>query len=283
MTNYGALTILALPRLQNARMAPGEAELRLMLALETWQPNGRGERTIGTRRLAELAGVNQKTVLRARDRLVKAGRIECEPGTGTARSTWRFTFPSAPTQDGVTKGASGPTQDGSTSGGVDINMGSLAPDPGPASDPNPAASGPIQAGSTLLSYDMNRGAVTAPPDRASARPDDEAQPDYRRGPVIEGRVVTGRGPVRPPPRSADPEIAKSGAELARAAMAARPGAEAAAEPARPRTEDEWQALARRQAHAARSARGEPVSPNGQAADESAPLWQEEDPDDEPPF
>jgi len=89
VTNYGALAILAV--LPEKALA---SDLRLLIALETVSVNQQGERSIGMRLLADIAGVPYRTARRSRDRLVSAGLISCAQGNGRGQfSTWRILFP----------------------------------------------------------------------------------------------------------------------------------------------------------------------------------------------
>jgi hypothetical protein len=313
--DYGAL--LALPRLPDARMGPGEAELRLMVALGTVHPNGHGERSIGTRLLAAKAHVSQKTVVRARDRLVKAGYLTVE-ARARGRSVWRFTDPIL---NGVSDAASDPTLGGVSPESVDIMVGSDQPGGGAPTDPITPPDRPHPGwGHDCVPSEHDDG-------RAGAR-DSDAQPDWRRGPGKPGRPqrpapvragdrapnardlcprgcgkahgtgpcpLDATGPPRPGGRSphgyptgpmpwagprANPhaDVARRGAALAQQAMAER-ARPADAEPPAPRTDDERRALARRQATAARADRPAP----GAEPEPPAEPWDlEPPPDPEPP-
>jgi hypothetical protein len=75
VTNYGALAILALPKMP-------ERQLRVLLALETVTRHEGAWRTIETGALARQAGRAVRTVVKARAELAASGRIEYRPGTG---------------------------------------------------------------------------------------------------------------------------------------------------------------------------------------------------------
>jgi hypothetical protein len=75
VTNYGALAILALPKMP-------ERQLRFLLALETVTRREGGWRTIGTGALARSAGLSVAPVVKARAELAASGRIEYRRGTG---------------------------------------------------------------------------------------------------------------------------------------------------------------------------------------------------------
>lgn len=99
MTNFGTLAILALDRKRHSKvLTPDEADLRLLLALETFPPDGSGQRSAGMKEVARQAGVPYGTARRARDRMVAAGLLACESGNGSGRgkgtyTRWRFLFP----------------------------------------------------------------------------------------------------------------------------------------------------------------------------------------------
>lgn len=95
MTNYGSLAILALDLKRRGKVAsPGEANLRWLIALETFPADTNGWRQVGGELLAELAGVSPRTSRRVRDRLVTEGLLEYRRGNGRGqRSSYRFTFP----------------------------------------------------------------------------------------------------------------------------------------------------------------------------------------------
>src|SRR6266568_4776336 len=58
VTNFGARAILALERKRRSKvLTPDEADLRLLLALETFPDVGSGRRSVGMKLLAEAAGV----------------------------------------------------------------------------------------------------------------------------------------------------------------------------------------------------------------------------------
>jgi hypothetical protein len=86
VTNYGALAILALPKMP-------ERQLRLLIALETVSPSGTSWRSIGTKLLASKAGLSPATIRVARNELVHAGTIAYVPGNGRGHlSTFRLLF-----------------------------------------------------------------------------------------------------------------------------------------------------------------------------------------------
>jgi hypothetical protein len=95
VTNFGARAILALDRKRRTKvLSPDEADLRLLLALETFSVDGNGRRSVGMKLLAESAGVPYATARRARDRLIAEGVISCEAGSGRGNlTTWRFLIP----------------------------------------------------------------------------------------------------------------------------------------------------------------------------------------------
>jgi hypothetical protein len=139
--------------------------------------------------------MSPRTVQRARDRLVKAGRIECDPGTGTAQSTWRFLFPqtcsSGDTQDVHTEAASDDTQDVHTEPGGDINVATLEPGRGD----NRAASGDIHERATRLSETSAEGGSVGEGlsrAHAHARDDDDQDRTYIRGPGPRTQALSGR-------------------------------------------------------------------------------------------
>jgi len=254
VTNFGALSILALPR----KPGPGEAaELRLLIALETINANGLGERRASISLVAELAGLPYHTARRARDRLVSAGVIAHERGHRGHGGAWRFKVELAPALSGRESEQSATARVGAIPGDeptsahperARLNHGSA-----PTSARISAHLDPSRALSTT-----NDTSLSSTADRAR---DDDAQPDWQRGPgqrVLSGKVYApGHGPGRdtrptptPPtwtaPRSNPaPEIAHRGAALAKAALAGRTRPEGAPPPP-PRTEDERRALARRQ-------------------------------------
>jgi hypothetical protein len=94
VTNFGALAILALERKRRSKvLTPDEADLRLMLALETF-PDVGGYRSVGLEELARQARVPYGTARRSRDRLIADGSIACETSRGRGNYTkWRFLFP----------------------------------------------------------------------------------------------------------------------------------------------------------------------------------------------
>ena len=89
------LLILALERHRRSKLlSPDEADLRLLLALETFPPGPDGLRSVGMEELARAAGVPYATARRSRDRLVADGLIECQSGSGRGVCTrWLFTSP----------------------------------------------------------------------------------------------------------------------------------------------------------------------------------------------
>jgi hypothetical protein len=98
VTNFGALAILALPRKRAKMLTPDEADLRLLLALETFTEDASGWRSVGMEKLARSAGVPYGTARRSCDRLVAAGLVARESGNGSGRgkgtyTRWRLLFP----------------------------------------------------------------------------------------------------------------------------------------------------------------------------------------------
>jgi hypothetical protein len=89
----GTLLILALDRQRRSKLpTPDEADLRLLLALETFPADADGVRSAGMEELARAAGVPYATARRSRDRLVADGLVACEAGSGRGVLTkWRFT------------------------------------------------------------------------------------------------------------------------------------------------------------------------------------------------
>jgi hypothetical protein len=86
VTNYGAVAILALPKL-----APRQRYL--LIALETVTADADGWRAIGLDLLARSAGLSVRTAVKARDELAKAGLIEWQRGTGRDHpSVYRLRF-----------------------------------------------------------------------------------------------------------------------------------------------------------------------------------------------
>ena len=98
MTNFGALAILALPRKHAKMLTPDEADLRLLLALETFTADASDWRSVGMDKLARSAGVPYGTARRSCDRLVASGLVARESGNGSGRgkgtnTRWRLLFP----------------------------------------------------------------------------------------------------------------------------------------------------------------------------------------------
>lgn len=276
MTNYGALDILALPRSHGGRMEASEAELRLLIALETFRPNGNGERVVGLRLLAKAAGVDYKTVVRVRDRLLKAGLIEVG-SAARSRTAWRLLVPpSDPSRAGI---SSDPSPGGISPS--DPSQGGISRD---ATDPNAGRNWSQPGWDHALVRDMdNPRPVGEPASRAGAgaRADDEAQPDWRRGPGRQtGRAFAqpGRSAERGTPMPANwtghqkyhppQEVTDEGAAKVRAAMAAGL-AKAGIQPSRVVTDEDKRAEALRQVAAAQAGRG--------------PLPPQEDDLEQPPF
>ena len=86
MTNYGALAILALPKMPYRQRY-------LLLALETVTSGSDGWRPVGLDLLARSAGLSVRTAVKARDELTKAGFIEWRRGTGREHpSVYRLRF-----------------------------------------------------------------------------------------------------------------------------------------------------------------------------------------------
>ena len=227
MTNFGALAILALPR----KSGPGEsAETRLLIALEaaTRAVNERGDRRATVKFLAGHAGLPEITARRARDRCVARGVISYTPGPRGHAATWRFLVSLTPPER------------------------SDHLDRSPTAITNAARSDHLGRAPELSTTDNTSLSSTV--DRAR---DDDAQPDWRRGPGSRapapgqtGIRRDGKPTPTPPtwtaPRSnPPPEIAANGAALAKALLADRPRPEGAPPPP-PRTDDERRALARRQ-------------------------------------
>jgi hypothetical protein len=87
------LLILGLGRRRRSKLlGPDEADLRLLLALETFPADADGLRSVGMEELARAAGVPYGTARRSRDRVIADGLVACETGNGRGNHTkWRFT------------------------------------------------------------------------------------------------------------------------------------------------------------------------------------------------
>jgi hypothetical protein len=87
------LLILTIERHRRSKLlSPDEADLRLLLALETFPPGPDGLRSVGMEELARAAGVPYATARRSRDRLVADGLVEYQSGSGRGVCTrWLFT------------------------------------------------------------------------------------------------------------------------------------------------------------------------------------------------
>ena len=85
------LLILTLGR-RSKLLSPDEADLRLLLALETFPADADGLRSVGMEDLARAACVPYATARRSRDRVIADGLVACEPGNGRGnRTRWWFT------------------------------------------------------------------------------------------------------------------------------------------------------------------------------------------------
>jgi hypothetical protein len=86
VTNFGALAILALPKMPHRRRS-------FLIALETVTADEHDWRAIGIALLAELADMSVNTAAKTRDELAAAGLIEYERGTGPDHpSRYRLKF-----------------------------------------------------------------------------------------------------------------------------------------------------------------------------------------------
>jgi len=262
VTNFGALAILALPR----KSGPGEsAETRLLIALEaaTRAVNERGDRRATVKFLAGHAGLPEITARRARDRCVARGVISYTPGPRGHAATWRFLVSLTPPErsDHLDRSPTAITlgERSAESAAISQVIAGLGSEPGsdhldrsPTAITNAARSDHLGRAPELSTTDNTSLSSTV--DRAR---DDDAQPDWRRGPGSRapapgqtGIRRDGKPTPTPPtwtaPRSnPPPEIAANGAALAKALLADRPRPEGAPPPP-PRTDDERRALARRQ-------------------------------------
>jgi hypothetical protein len=92
VSNYGARAILALSLKRRRKVpTPDEADLRWLIALETFPPDDHGWRRVGAELLADAAGLAYSTSRQARDRLVTAGLVEYRKGNGRGhQSSYRF-------------------------------------------------------------------------------------------------------------------------------------------------------------------------------------------------
>ena len=272
MTNFGIRAILALPL-----SGPGaDAEWRLLAIVETFPPEANGDRFAGLALVAEQAGLPYISARRARDRLVARGLISFAHGQRGRGATWRLLFPIG---DHLSEHqterlllSQGEHQSGRLLLSQGEHQSAIGDQPGRATlnDRSVITRPRIGAhpGRAPALKDSGGNSLDGTADRERAR-DDDAQPDWQRGPgqrVLSGKVYApGHGPGRdtrptptPPtwtaPRSNPaPEIAERGASLARALLADRqrpPGAP----PPRPRTDDERRALALRQARQSRRER-----------------------------
>jgi len=269
VTNFGALAILALPR----KSGPGEsAETRLLIALEaaTRAVNERGDRRATVKFLAGHAGLPEITARRARDRCIARGVISYTPGPRGHAATWRFLVSLTPPErsdhldrspTAITLGERSAESAAISQviAGLGSESGSDHLDRSPTAITSAARSDHLGRAPELSTTDNTSLSSTV--DRAR---DDDAQPDWRRGPdrAISPTKIYAPGHGPPGPRSNPrptptpptwtapranpaPEIAERGGALARALLADRPRPEGAPPPP-PRTEDEWRALARRQ-------------------------------------
>jgi hypothetical protein len=197
MTNYGTLAILAH---KPHGGQGGEAELRLMLALETFPADSYGYRRVSIEGLARQAGLGERAARRARDRLTAQGYIEHRPGRLNRHGQWRFLFSLLP--DTQVSANDEPIADTlgvrNTTPIADSQVSANGPATGhlgrpqsgaPLADTEAADCGHLGRPPALSTTD-NDGPVAAPPDRAQARDD---------RPAIEGRVVGRRDPSRPTP------------------------------------------------------------------------------------
>ena len=90
MTNYGTLAILA----RQSKQGPGsEADLRLLLALETITPDSDGGRCASFALVADLAGLGYSRARRALARLIAEGAVIHSRGQRGHTGSWRFGFP----------------------------------------------------------------------------------------------------------------------------------------------------------------------------------------------
>jgi hypothetical protein len=191
VTNYGALSILQLPR----KAGPGEAaELRLLIALETIHANGTGDRQASLGLVARLAGLPYITARRATDRLIAAGTIDHKRGERGRGGTWRFLVPLdyepalSQGERGLTEPALSQGERGSAESGTRAHPGRARLNDEPVITTPRTGAHPDRA--HALSTTALSGSVGAEADRAGAR-DDDAQPDWRRGPgtrPLSGRV-----------------------------------------------------------------------------------------------
>lgn len=73
------LLILALGRPRRSKLlTPDEADLRLLLALETFPQDAEGLRSVSVEELARTAGISYATGRRSRARLTAQELIECQ-------------------------------------------------------------------------------------------------------------------------------------------------------------------------------------------------------------
>jgi hypothetical protein len=87
VTNFGALAILALPKMP-------ERQLRFLLALETFTRGEDGWREAGAEKLIERTGLSVNTAIKARGELVAAGAIDYRRGNGAGHvSVYRIRLP----------------------------------------------------------------------------------------------------------------------------------------------------------------------------------------------
>jgi hypothetical protein len=317
VTNFGALAILALPR----KSGPGEAaETRLLIALEaaTRTVNEHGDRRATLAFVAERAGLPEITARRARDRCVARSVLSYTPGKRRGHvATWRLLFSIADQSgDHLTERQVIGLGDQLTGRQV-ISQGDQLDEIGDQSgdhlnDRQVITSTSIadHPGRSLeLSTTELKGSVGAEVDRERAR-DDDAQPDWRRGP---GRAVEptkvyapGHGPPgprsnprptrMPPPWAAPnrpalaPERVAALAADAKRALADRPRPEGAP-PSPPQTDDERRTEARRQVREAASRRrraaavtAEPAEPEPAEPEPAEPEPAEPEPehDEGPP-
>ena len=281
MTNFGARAILALPR----RAGQGaEAELRLLIALEaSTRAADDGARRIPLARVAEFAGLPEISARRARDRLVTRGLIEYQRGPRGRGSVWRLMFPIA-----LTLGERETSGYALTLGERNQNAEPVRDHPGRAQSaeslrsPDPGIALTLGRAPELSTTDET--SVTSTADRAR---DDDAQPDWRRGPGPRepapgqtGIRRDGRRTPTPPPwaapngRALPTERVAELAADAKRRLADRPRPEGAPPPP-PRTENKHRAEARRQARDAHRRRA--------AETVTEPAKPDEEPPDECPF
>ena len=168
MTNYGALAILALPKMP-------ERQLRFLLALETVTRGEDGWREIETGVLARQAGLSVTTVVKARAELAAFGRIEYRPGTGPGhpgRYRVRVDVDKPPANAGRVKPTSDAARVKPTSDAGRVNPTNPAPGSLPTGSPKPTTPNAVTSANASIALEplaLESSALSPAPAPAPAR------------------------------------------------------------------------------------------------------------------